>query len=65
MNQAISVRCLVNLNRVLSHFPHCFWSSYEYLIQFQTEYYFSLLNDHMSNPSPSPHKPNCVVVCQA
>ena len=32
----ISARCLANPNRARSHLSHIFWSSYEFLIHYQS-----------------------------
>ena len=37
----ISARRLANPNSARSHFPHDFWSSYEYLIHYQSEHSLS------------------------
>jgi hypothetical protein len=37
VEHAISARCLANSTCAFSCFPHNFWNSYEYLIDYQSE----------------------------
>ena len=47
MYHDISQRLLANPNYACSHFPHIYWSSYEYLSHYESEVLVSLENDHI------------------
>ena len=47
MKHAMSTKWLANPNRGHSHFPHDFWSSYEYLNSLSKWRFFCSLNGHI------------------
>jgi hypothetical protein len=51
MKHVLSTEWLASANRGHGHFPHYFWSSYEYLVYYQSEDSRAHLN---SCTSPSP-----------